>query len=256
MNKKTNLKKLFQYSLRLFFIFFTLFFLNSCGEIIEHYQCIMLVENGKFAEAIERLDMNIKSDPNNSAYYDLRGYAKIMSEYPDKQDALNDLNYSIELSPTISSPYIYRARSYLELEMYSEAIEDCKIALKNCQSKTYRANIYNLLGLIYLTSGDLHNALDQFNISLELNHRSDATAYGNRGLTYGRLGQFSDAYKDIEKAMLKNKKVGYKERGLVKLLQFKDIDAQKDFNKHLEFFPNFKRNLDKTIEKYKLIRSN
>lgn len=65
---------------------------------------------------------------------------------------------------------------------------------------------YNKCGYVYLNLKDYQKAIRDFSKSMELNPK-DATAYYNRGIAYGGLGNHQQAIEDIKIAA----RLGFKE---------------------------------------------
>lgn len=94
---------------------------------------------------------------------------------------------------------------------------------------------YNKRGLVYLSMGELDDALADFNRAIELNQRS-AEAYNGRSAVYRDKGDFENAIADSNKTIRlypKNPE-GYHGRGLAYLYKNDFDNAIADFNHAIE----------------------
>src|SRR3972149_2065732 len=120
-------------------------------------------------------------------------------------------------------------------------------------------------------AGQYREAIQYFDQGIRRDPRV-AQAYTNRGLAYGRLGQHQRAIEDhneairldpryaqaythrgITSARLRHPRRArtYGNRGLARLLQGKDAEAQKDFAKCFELHPGMRKVFAPLIEKAK-----
>ena len=100
------------------------------------------------------------------------------------------------------------------------------------QQSPETAEAYSGRGLTYLSTGELDNALADFNKAIELNHRY-AEAYNGRSAVYRGKGDFDNALADSNKAiqLYPNDPKGYHGRGLAHLYKNNFGNAIADFSK-------------------------
>ena len=116
--------------------------LNKCNAAMQKYPneaflyywrgSIYYAQNNK-QQAIVDLNKSIELDAKNSKAYVLRGNSK--ADLEDKDGALADYNKAIELDPKDSSAYSMRACVKLELGDFDGANEDLDMSNKLMNSK-------------------------------------------------------------------------------------------------------------------------
>lgn len=179
---------------------------------------------------VEILTKQIEENPDLGALYLLRGV-----EYSDRKQhdlAIDDYAKAIELEPQFDAVYYYRAYSYVELGKYDLALNDCNKAIE-LESKT--DFYYSERGYVEYKMGNFSQSVVDFTKAIELS--PTANSYNGRGNGYGCIGQYSEASKDLEKAIQldsKNgmayfnlaqayEKLGQKERALINYQKSSEI---------------------------------
>lgn len=168
-----------------------------------------------FDKAIELFDFaleNITLPPtileNHADIYYFRGDAYFWKL--DNQSAIDNYTKAIEISSGVERYYTSRCVSYMVLELYESAINDCTIAL-----------------------------------DIEPRGSSSATNYSNRGGSYSALGQFQLAFDDFSKAIELEPSMflHYSARGGASLSLENYEQAVSDFSMVIKLFPDFSMNI-------------
>lgn len=188
--------------------------LQSCAHIINQQALFnLLLDNFFLAEdkAKEALSMHQQLNNLNGSAFSFELLSHIMLKrkcYNDALDCAKQAECLYEktnnLSAYLESIYL-QASAMFELEKF----QDCEIVLrrivtiaKKSNSSFHIANAYNMLGLIFLKTGDLSRAKGLFQQSLEQEQLNDrfsgmASDYANIGFVEYRLGQFEQAKKNL-----------------------------------------------------------
>jgi tetratricopeptide (TPR) repeat protein len=109
---------------------------------------------------------------------------------------------------------------------------------------------YTTLARLYKKDKQYKKALVAVNRSLELD-ANDFWALELRGTIKAKLGDLSGGLSDLNRSLEINpnsQSAIYLERGIIYLMMGDKINAQKDFDKFIEAFPNAKKTLEKRIE--------
>ena len=118
---------------------------------------------------------------------------------------------------------------------YQEAVKHFTNAI---QQSPEPAEAYNGRGLVYLSKGELDNALADFNKAIELNQWS-AQAYNSRSAVYRDKGDFDKALADSNKGIRlhPNDPQAYQGRGLAHLSKSDFDNAIADFSRAIALDP-------------------
>ncbi len=154
----------------------------------------LLVEQGKFALAIEDLNAVIEVDSSQASAFEARGIARLGLR--EANQAVDDLNRAIELSPESPLAHFHRARAHLFLGQLNDALADVKVALKsapdNLAALLLRATIAHNLHQSDEALADLNRILElRPGLPIALRTRADVWA------EQGKLGE---AISDLEAA--------------------------------------------------------
>jgi tetratricopeptide (TPR) repeat protein len=125
-------------------------------------QAKKLFEQGKYEEAIDRLDHAIEQDPKDKKAYVLRGASyDSIGQY---DQAIADYTRAIEIDPEFVAAYNNRGSVYITLEQYEKGLPDLNKALelnpKNANSYYNRAIIHTFLAKPAEVISDAHGYLD------------------------------------------------------------------------------------------------
>lgn len=131
---------------------------NSC-ELLNHaclvtktnYQLLAsaLAEKGKFEDAIDNYNKAIRISPDIHLHYCGRGLA--YDNLHQYQRAIDDYNHAIRLKPDYADVYFLRGNSYDGLGLYQQAIKDYNEAIR---LKSNYLEAYNNRGNTYFSKGN------------------------------------------------------------------------------------------------------
>ena len=174
---RTNLKKLTE-------------FYNDSEEFFK---------DSKFDRAIEVLDESINMLPRRkkrefSKYYKLHG--KILNSQKKFSSAVDSLTKALEIDPADGEILHMRGYSHLNTSQYTNAIDDCTMALEFSQIASSYANG----GYAYYRLGNLDVALKDYTCIIRLEpHR--AHWYYRRADIYRDMGEKQNAISDYKIAL-------------------------------------------------------
>jgi tetratricopeptide (TPR) repeat protein len=158
----------------------------------------------KYEEAIDLFTKAI-SFGDHWAFYNKR--AEVYHFYLKEYDgALEDINTSIELRPTIDDSYRMRSRIYFAKGNYSDAIKDLHTAeiLRPKDPETDEWKKWAAKNLLNKGHGlfkmDLSAAIENYNLSIKFDDQNFETYYW-RGMAFYRLEDFESALSDLELAI-------------------------------------------------------
>lgn len=143
------------------------------------------LQSSDFENAYEDFSSAIAIDNELSEAYALRGEV-IWRSSTNYDDALVNLNKSIELDPSKEGYYVTRGIIWDLKGEYEEAISDYNRAIELNPEFAYA---FSHRGITYRDHGEYEKALQDFDMAIELNP-ADAQAYYNRGTAYQYLGDF------------------------------------------------------------------
>lgn len=147
-----------------------------------------------FAQAISDFNTCIQIDNRFSLCYNALGMA--YREIGDFAQSLLNHDKAIAINPRYDF-YFERGVTYHQLRSeYDKAIQDFKTCIEKNASF---CNCYTCLGMAYRDKGDFTTALPYHNKAIEL-CPTRADFYWERGVTYQRVGNTSQADDDFKKA--------------------------------------------------------
>jgi tetratricopeptide (TPR) repeat protein len=144
----------------LFLFLLNLMFGCSASQGTKYELGLESYNNGRYITAVEYFTRAIWEDPVNAELYFLRGNAKA------------------------------------KLNLYDDAILNYTTAIKLDPEMKY----YENRGLMFIETGDYHNAISDFNEALQYDS-SNSTLYFNRGYTQALSGNYESAIKDYSRAI-------------------------------------------------------
>lgn len=189
---------------RKFFIFFLMVFLCNFmfANIVSRKKAENLIKEEKFEEAINILDLVLKNNPEEYIAYLDRAEAK--TELKLYNQALDDINKSIELCPYSLKAYYSRSVIYSYLEEYEKAIQDAEYVISISQSFP---DAYNQRGYCYLKLKNFKMAEADFNKAIVFHVYSTIelnSIYINRAVSRLGLNNFESALADVDFALSLN----------------------------------------------------
>ena len=151
----------------------------------------------------EAVTLYTKAMAYGDLWYFYEERAKVYYQLGELDDALEDVERSILLRPTMDRSYRLRSKIYYRKGEINKSLADLHTAelLKPAYSATQRWKEW--AGNNYLNKGhklfekDLNQAIEKYNISIKFNPESAETYYW-RGLAYYRLKQPARALEDLE----------------------------------------------------------
>ena len=148
----------------------------------------------QFEPAIKDYSKAIELDPTNAIFIVNKAATNIRRK--EAAAALPDLEQALKLDKTNHLAFYTRGNAKVELKKYDEALDDYDqaIALKNKSEYLYgRARLFSLT--------NRHDFAIQDNTAAIKLDPNNAIAYGNRALSYVKLGKDLLAIEDIRKAV-------------------------------------------------------
>jgi predicted Zn-dependent protease len=129
---------------------------------------------GKWESAQTEFKAELANDPNNcTARWSL---ANAMLEANDSsEDALSELNQSIERCPALMQARVDRARALIRLGKQSDALPDLLMAVKDSPTEP---TIHFLLGAVYRAQGKAAEAQQEMQTYSQLQREASAAVAG------------------------------------------------------------------------------
>ncbi|HET9253171.1 MAG TPA: tetratricopeptide repeat protein [Candidatus Eisenbacteria bacterium] len=147
-----------------------------------------------FGRARADLDRALRLRPESSAAWNNRGLVRL--NQGDTSGAVEDFTRAIELSPRSHEGYLNRAVALGGMKRYPEALSDIDLAV-GLMPDNARAHL--LRGVTRYEMGDAAGALEAIDTAIRL-HPQAAEAYAARAQALERLGRFTEALQDAERA--------------------------------------------------------
>lgn len=184
---------------------------------------------GQYREAIESLNLLLRTLPKEYEGYFLRGVAKYNMD--DLQGALQDFSNAIFHNPVYTLAYQYRGITRSRLGQYDEALDDFGRAIDmrpNMAGAYYSRAVTNFLNQQFRAS------IEDYNQFLRIEPR-DPQAHVNRGTAYLYTGDTIKAARDYDRAIQVNPYLpdAYLRRGLLALMRNKTQDGILDMDRAL-----------------------
>jgi len=190
---------------------------------------VNLLRNGKYIEALEKINDALLIEPASAELYFFRGYAKynlddyfgaeqdftksidlspffspaynfravVRSQLSNFKGAFDDFSSAIKFDSTNAEVYVNRARTNLFLKMYYSCLVDCNKAIR---LKYPSENVYILKGSAELAIGRYNSAVSSLKKAIEINP-SDPFCYIQQGLVYLDIVKNDSAIFDFSKAI-------------------------------------------------------
>lgn len=236
-----------------FLVFLFAFLCNGCAND-EITQSGLAIIKGEYDQAIMFSTKAIERNYQLDKAYANRGMAYLHKSmaYSNKGElnqAIADLNKSIELNPTLRETYVARCLAYKEAGEYQKAIADCTWVIESkpgFADALYNRDIahaYINRGSAYTGMGDANKAIDDYNKALDrskLDPNRTAMCYANRSVTWRKIGNLQEALKDADESIKADPKFfgGFLQRGLTQLQAGREFEAKQDFDQALKLQPD------------------
>lgn len=184
---------------------------------------------GRYSDAIESLNLLLRSQNEEYEGYFLRGVAKY--NLGDLVGAGADFSKAIEYNPVYTQAYQYRAITYSRLGKYSEALKDFGRAI---EMRPGFAGAYYSRAITSFLNQQFDKAVQDYDSYLSLEPLS-SEAYVNRGAAKLYLKDTVAAMADFNTAVRVNPHYGdaYLRRGVIFLVQGETDKGIEDMDKAL-----------------------
>lgn len=167
------------------------------GETDIQRQINILFSISDEKESIKTIDLAVKQDPSNPALYYLRG---ILNNGREKYSrALDDFTHAIEMGAAPSllyRCYLGRGVSYMNLMEYDQALTDLNISIEKNDTV---AVAYYSRGMVNYELKDYEAAVEDFLRILQFSE-GNGELYFNLGMAYYRLENKELACRNLNKA--------------------------------------------------------
>ncbi len=170
---------------------------------------------GRYREAIDALNMLLRTETKEYEGYFLRGVAKYNLD--DLLGAEADFTRAVEENPVYTLAYQYRAITRSRMGNYEEGLQDYNAAL---ELRPSLSPVYFSRGVTYFLNQQFEAAAADFTQYLK-NEPTDVNALTNRGTCYLYLKDTVRAYADFNRAVAVNPRnaEGYFRRGILEVSQ-------------------------------------
>jgi tetratricopeptide (TPR) repeat protein len=236
--------------------------LGKFDEAIADYQTAIAIRP-LFASAHIGLAITYKMQGNDDAEIaQLQGFADSYEDYKNGKFPKvkgEPLGASVTIKregKEKNGSQIYLTGQQTRVDFKADTPEELEFRKDQMEQRMNVAAAYLNLALGYERRGDNDKALNSIEKSLGINP-NDGAALGTRGKIRLNKGDVNGAMADFNVAVNSHHSPPtiYADRGIALLLQGKDAEAQKDFDKFLQAFPAGKENLEKRIVAAKEKRS-
>lgn len=188
-----------------------------------------LIVEGNYREAIEMLNLLLRSETKEYEGYFLRGVAKYNLD--DLLGAEADFTSAIAVNPVYTMAYQYRAITRSRMGNYNDALKDYQYAV---ELRPNMSAAYYSRGVTYFLSQQFERAVDDFSRYLR-SAPADVNALTNRGTCYLYLKDTARAYADFDRAVEINpyEADGYVRRGVLEVAQRRNDEGIRDLTEAL-----------------------
>ena len=171
---------------------------NRIRELTDEIEKLKLDRaNAKTESEINRIDEQIKQ--NDIGFTAMQYYNIGIQKHTEKkyEEAIENYNRAIDLSPKYSWAYNNRGLAYYDLGNANKAISDYNKAIAFDSQNSFA---YYNRGLVYYNLGNLDQAILDYSKAIEIDPKH-CWAYNNRGIVYAQQGNFDKAILDCNKAI-------------------------------------------------------
>ena len=194
----------------------------------------MLAEDN-YKDAIEILNVLLRSDRDSYEAYYLRGYAKL--GLGDLLGARSDLSRALEINEVYTEAYHYRGIVAAELGNYEDAVRDLSAAI---DLRPDIVGSYYSRGVTHLRNKQWVKALVDFDMVLRHTDK-DAQTFINRGVAYLGLRDTLAAHESFDRAIRTNRDYteGYNQKAMLLMAEGRNEEALEMYNKAIECDPDY-----------------
>ncbi len=189
-----------------------------------------LIISGRYGEAIESLNMLLRSQSEEYEGYFLRGVAKY--NLGDLVGASSDFTLAIDYNPVYTQAFPYRGITFSRLGRYNDALKDFAKAI---EMRPAFAGAYYSRAVTSFLNQQFEAAVGDYNTFLELEPKS-VDGYVNRGTAKLYLTDTLAAMADYNRAVQVNPyyEDGYLRRGVLFFMMGETDKGITDMNSALE----------------------
>ncbi len=185
-----------------------------------------MLASDNYKDAIDILNVLIRSDRNSYEAYYLRGYAKL--GLGDLLGAESDLSAALEINPVYTEAYHYRGIVHAELGNYEDAVRDFTAAI---DLRPDIAGSYYSRGVTHLRNKQWVKSLVDFDMVLRFTDK-DAQTHINRGVALLGMRDTLGAHENFDLAIRTNRDYSeaYNQKATLLLQQERNEEALEMFN--------------------------
>lgn len=179
-----------------------------------------------YKDAIEILNILLRSNKESHEAYYLRGYAKL--GLGDLFGAEADLTEALKLNPVYTEAYHYRGIVRSEMGNYDDAVRDFAAAI---DLRPDLPNSYYSRGVTHLRNRQYVKSLVDFDMILRFTDK-DAQTHINRGVAFLNLRDTLQAHECFDKAIRTNREYteGYNQKAMLLMAEGKNEEALENFD--------------------------
>ncbi|MEG1606802.1 MAG: tetratricopeptide repeat protein [Mucinivorans sp.] len=191
-----------------------------------YYRGRDFIVEGKYIQAIESLNILLRTESKDYEGYFLRGVAKYNLD--DLSGALSDFSKAIDEQPVYTQAYQYRAITRSRMGLYTEALEDFAQAI---EMRPNNSSTYYSRGITYFLNQQFKKSKEDFSRFLKIEPRQ-VEGYINRGTSSLYMHDTIAAITDYNSAIRVNPywADGYMRRGLLSLARAEYDAGERDLD--------------------------
>jgi tetratricopeptide (TPR) repeat protein/tRNA A-37 threonylcarbamoyl transferase component Bud32/DNA-directed RNA polymerase subunit RPC12/RpoP len=148
----------------------------------------------EYQKSLSLLNLAIQLDPKEPKGYILRGMC--LMESKNHQKAIKDFEYVLKYYPDNFFARLHLAQCYLDLGHYTKSLKEYQSLLERKES----VRAHHKIGQIHLINEEYKEALERFNVCLNLNPRYPY-ALSLKGLILMKIGQSDEALSLTQQAI-------------------------------------------------------
>ena len=185
-----------------------------------------MLASDNYKDAIDILNVLIRSDRDSYEAYYLRGYAKL--GLGDLLGAESDLSAALEINPVYTEAYHYRGIVHAELGNYEDAVRDFTAAI---DLRPDIAGSYYSRGVTHLRNKQWVKSLVDFDMVLRFTDK-DAQTHINRGVALLGMRDTLGAHENFDLAIRTNRNYSeaYNQKATLLLQEERNEEALAMFN--------------------------
>ena len=185
-----------------------------------------MLATDNYKDAIDILNILIRSDRDSYEAYYLRGYAKL--GLGDLLGAKSDLTKALEINEVYTEAYHYRGIVGAELGNYEDAVRDLSAAI---DLRPDIVGSYYSRGVTHLRNKQWVKALVDFDMVLRHTDK-DAQTFINRGVAHLGLRDTLAAHESFDRAIRTNRDYteGYNQKAMLLMAEDKNEEALEMYN--------------------------